>query len=215
MDNCFIEEAEWAPAKGTRWGGCRRDPGVCLAQDSWVVAFSPVELSVLSPGRIVKKDNWYLKIHRKCSYHNVIIVMTQKSRIAHSSVPVCPHFCCLPSPQQQLQNHKERGERERERKRERNPGQCFIYVNGYIWLENSVPRALRSAHYRVIDGCQGQAGWQIAEGKWTDDVVAFEGLAEPRPWKELGGKQSRWRTAVAPACLLILSFLLLPLFCWT
>lgn len=46
--------------------GGGRDPPVCLAQDIWVVAFSPVESVVLSPGTIAKQDNWYLKIHRKC-----------------------------------------------------------------------------------------------------------------------------------------------------
>lgn len=52
--------------EGVHGGGMWRGPPVYLVQDSWVVAVSPVESVVLSPGTIVKQDGWYLKIHRKC-----------------------------------------------------------------------------------------------------------------------------------------------------
>ena len=57
----------------------------------------------------------------------------------------------------------------------------------------------------MIDGCQGRAGWQIVEGKWTDDVVAFEGFSRTQALKG-----TRWKTkqmeksTVAPAFLFIL-----------
>ena len=70
-------------------GGVQKEPPVCLAQGCWVVVFGPVESVVPSLGTIAKQDNWYSKINRKCSYHNIIIFRTQKSRI---DVPLCLHF---------------------------------------------------------------------------------------------------------------------------
>lgn len=106
---------------------------VCLAQDIWVVAFSPVESAVLSPGTIAKQDNRYLKIHRKCSYHDVIIVMTQKSRIANPLCLSALTFVAYRVPSSSCRIIERQGrEGEREGKKERNPGRCFVYVNGYI-----------------------------------------------------------------------------------
>ena len=91
---------------------------VCLAQDIWVVAFSPVESAVLSPGTIAKQDNWYLKIHRKCSYHNVIIVMTQKSRIANLLCLSALTFVAYRVPSSSCRIIKREREREKGRKKE-------------------------------------------------------------------------------------------------
>lgn len=51
--------------EGMHGGGVQKGPPVCLAQDSWVATFSPVEFVIFSLGTIAKQDNWYLKIHRK------------------------------------------------------------------------------------------------------------------------------------------------------
>lgn len=102
---------------------------VCLAQDIWVVVFSPVESAVLSLGTTAKQDNWYLKIHRKCSYHNVIIVMTQKSRIANPLCLSALTFVAYRVPSSSCRIIKrETGERGRERKEERKKSRAMLYL---------------------------------------------------------------------------------------